>query len=242
MLIRNFVAIFYNIFFCLLAFGIQAQPTTRPYFSPGRSTFPAQFGKTHFIIGAPYASPPIQETISEIPHIKCQSMLCTTDGKIAHALFSPDDNVQDVLIDLINKEQKCIDIAVFSFTNKKIAQALLRAHERGIRIRIIVDQISVHDRFGKIHKLCKGGLKNICVYQSTKRKSLFPDRMHNKFIIFGKNILNKTFVWTGSFNFTRSATQANQENVVIVENINIMNKFKKQFKVLLARSLPIKKS
>ena len=65
--------------------------------------------------------------------------------------------------------------------------------------------------------------------------TIFSDIMHNKFVIFGKNISNKPLLWTGSFNFTKSAQLKNQENVVILDEQYLIQKYEKQFEVIKKR-------
>lgn len=40
----------------------------------------------------------------------------------------------------IDKAKKSIDIAMYNFTNRDLAKALIRAHRRDVRIRVIVDR------------------------------------------------------------------------------------------------------
>ena len=60
--------------------------------------------------------------------------------------------------------------------------------------------------------------------------------MHNKFAIFAQNVKGKALIWTGSFNWTKSAHSANQENVVVLDSADIIESFRKQFKILKQRS------
>ena len=48
--------------------------------------------------------------------------------------------------------------------------------------------------------------------------------MHNKFCLFGEKV-----VWTGSFNFTYDATRFHRENVVIIEDVELVSKYREQF-------------
>jgi phosphatidylserine/phosphatidylglycerophosphate/cardiolipin synthase-like enzyme len=58
--------------------------------------------------------------------------------------------------------------------------------------------------------------------------------MHNKFAILDDCL------WTGSFNWTRSANTKNQENVVIIYDVEVCEKFEKQFLILQKRCFPYK--
>lgn len=237
LLIFLYIAIFSALFVRIDARVRQAKkipPYNAVQLCKNGTSLPIGFSKKHFIISMPTRYIPRQKVIQK--PASCEGLLCDADGHIAQALFTPDDNVQKILIDLIGKEHKQIDIAVFSFTNKDIARALLDAHKRGVKIRIVVDRSGVHDRFGKIDMLKAGGI-DIFVYKQVKTKSLFSDKMHNKFAVFADNLHHKSIVWTGSFNFTRSAARVNQENVVVLDDQNIVNKFTNQFRQLQQRSI-----
>jgi len=193
---------------------------------------PASLGRTHFIVGLDHTTLKQEQqkkADESLPH------LCSSDGRIKRALFTPDDNIRETLIKLINSEQNSIKIAVFSFTDQSIASALLKVAANGILVEIVTDPSALHDPFGKIAELRN---HNICIfiYKPIHNKSIIIDKMHNKFIVFGKNIQDKSLLWTGSFNFTKSASSHNQENVVILDDDLLINQFNQQFNRLKQRS------
>ena len=53
------------------------------------------------------------------------------------------------------------------------------------------------------------------------------DYMHNKFVVVDRRI-----VMTGSYNWTTHASTANQENLVVMENNTLVEKFSAQFEVM----------
>ena len=63
--------------------------------------------------------------------------------------------------------------------------------------------------------------------------------MHNKFMLFSQTVDGKALVWTGSYNFTMSANEKNQENVVIIENEALSEAYTKSFERLKKRSLKL---
>ncbi len=187
---------------------------------------PGTFGKTHFIVGVP------PERITQ------EVLIEPKDDGFCCAYFSPDDDLQKLLCDHITNEQEAIDIAIFSFTDKKIAEALIGAHTKGIRIRIVTDPSGIHDRFSKIFFLQENGIP-IYVYNVRYKKkapATLSDIMHNKFVIFKKNSMQRSYVWTGSFNFTKSATLSNQENVMVSEQRSLVKQYNTQFNRLISRS------
>ena len=187
--------------------------------------------------------PTVAETEEEIPDLIPEKAQCTIDtvtgiltcpgGGIKQALFSPDDNLESVLISLIDNEQHSLKVAVFSFTNGNIAQALLRALDRGVTLELVIDASCLKDRFNKIELLQAKGI-NPYIYRPSAT-TLLSDIMHNKFVIFGENIGGKQILWTGSFNFTKSAQLKNQENVIVLDEKYLIEKYEKQFEVIKKR-------
>jgi phosphatidylserine/phosphatidylglycerophosphate/cardiolipin synthase-like enzyme len=59
--------------------------------------------------------------------------------------------------------------------------------------------------------------------------------MHNKFIVFESNLFGRSILWTGSFNFTHSARLRNQENILVLDEPAIVERYRKQFAVIKTR-------
>lgn len=193
-------------------------------------------GKTHFIVGLPITPSPAPS--KKIDKEVCvandlQSLLACIDGSYKQAFFSPDDDLESILIKLINAEERSIRVAVFSFTNGDIAQALIAAHERGIPVEIITDISCLRDKFNKIETLKNAGIK-VWIY-NPNHTGILNNIMHNKFVLFEKNVGGKSLLWTGSFNFTKSAKINNQENVIIVDEMRLIERYTKQFALLKQR-------
>jgi phosphatidylserine/phosphatidylglycerophosphate/cardiolipin synthase-like enzyme len=161
-------------------------------------------------------------------------------GTIKKALFSPDDNIQQFLVTLIDQEKEHISAAVFSFTEGDIAQALINAAQRGVRVELIVDGESSASTYSKVTLIRQKGVP-LWIYPSQaafKDKSSKSGIMHDKFIIFGKTIAGQPVLWTGSFNFTRSANERNQENVLVLSDPELIAAYEHQFEILKKRSIP----
>lgn len=206
-----------------VAFG-----TTKEFNAPN-------LGKTHFILGLPAVTPPPLKKVkppANLPDLG-KKLVCP-DGCFKQAFFSPDDNVQEILMQLIDQEKKSIKIAIFSFTDGKIAQALIDAVHRGVTVEIIVDVSGQRDKFSKIETLKAHGVK-VTVYDP-KNNTVYNNIMHHKFVIFENNIGAKSLLWTGSYNFTKSATINNQENVLVLDEIHLIQKYAHQFELIKERT------
>ncbi len=168
---------------------------------------------------------------------RLSKLLFDEHKKIAQAFFSPDNDVRDLLISLINLEKKSISVAIYTLTDKKIADALLRAARRGVSVECVVDRAYGTDRHSKVHQLANAQIP-VWVYRSALEERA-ASLMHNKFCIFEDSVEHRALVWTGSYNFTMRANDRNQENVVVLDNPAVVEKFRKQFAVLKKRSVQI---
>lgn len=168
------------------------------------------------------------------PSIYLEKVLLDSDQKILKSFFAPDDDIRSILINLIKAEKESIYIAIYWKTQKEIAEALVEAYERGVKIEIVADRSYGSDRFSKIPYLANNKIP-VWVFQTDIKTNAL---MHNKFVIF-KNILGRSIVWTGSYNFTNRANDSNQENVIILDDKNIVESFCNQFTKIKKRSVLI---
>lgn len=192
------------------------------------------FGKTHFILGFPHQKQTQAAENTQAPICTQPSKPCWKSGcpaTICQAFFSPHDDLKTVLIDLIAREQKSIRVAIYMFTDKELAQALIDAKKRTVDVQVIADGGCLKDRYSKIPQLQKEGVA-VYLYQPKDSESMLSDILHHKFVIFEKNNNDKSLVWTGSFNFTKSANVRNQENVVVMDDPTLVQQFKNQFERL----------
>lgn len=56
-------------------------------------------------------------------------------------LFTPSLQCENKIEQLIDKSKYSVDIAVYSINNIKLVEAIERAHQRGIKIRILTDRL-----------------------------------------------------------------------------------------------------
>ena len=149
--------------------------------------------------------------------------------------FTPRDDIRSRLIELINNERKSIHSAIYMFTDKTIAQAIIDAYVRGVEIKIVLDQVSMSERFGKGLFLKKNGL-NILVHTTATYNPFSMPIMHHKFFIFGlNNLYNSGLLWSGSFNCTNSASKQNDENVILTDDQGLINEYELCFQALSNR-------
>jgi len=144
-------------------------------------------------------------------------------------LFSPDDRPTKHLIKHISEAKNRIYAAVYMLTDKAIALSLIEAKKRGVDVQIVTDQTSITSPYGKIVLLQKNGIKTSIFKFSSNGSSYYNPLMHNKFAIIDN------IVWTGSFNWTISANNKNQENVLYTDEKEVCEKYLSHFEKLKLR-------
>jgi phosphatidylserine/phosphatidylglycerophosphate/cardiolipin synthase-like enzyme len=137
----------------------------------------------------------------------------------SRAYFSPGDACLSAILGHLGKARATLDICVFTITDDRIARAILEAHARGVRVRVITDNDKQYDGGSDIERLRGAGIA-IEVDET-------EHHMHHKFaLVDGTTLLN------GSYNWTRSAGSFNEENLVVSSEPALVQAFVRQFTAL----------
>jgi len=158
------------------------------------------------------------------------------DGLIREAFFTPFDDIQGLLLALIREEKTSIKMTAYSFRNEKIVDALKQALKRGVKVELVFDPRAISEDNDQYAYILEENGAKIFVYKAPEEKpsEKITGIMHNKFIVFGCNIYKKSLVWTGSYNFTVSNNDS-QNNVVISSDIRSVKCYSKAFDFLKNR-------
>jgi phosphatidylserine/phosphatidylglycerophosphate/cardiolipin synthase-like enzyme len=139
------------------------------------------------------------------------------------AYFSPGKTCVHEVIRQFDLAQSTCDVCVFTITDDRITDAIIRANARGVNLRVITDDEKSHDLGSDIDKLQMVGIP-------CKMDSGNAAHMHHKFALFdGRRLM------TGSFNWTRSASEQNEENLIVTEDAVLVNAFSERFELLWAK-------
>ena len=144
--------------------------------------------------------------------------ICFAETKV---YFSPEDGCDKVVISYLKQATKTLDIAIYTFTKDEIADAVIDAYKRGVKIRVIMDRTQAGNKYAEDERLEQNGISLIKV--SGSRGGI----MHNKFAV-----IDEKFVITGSYNWTENATSKNDENIVIIDQDSMIKSFKNNFEKL----------
>jgi phosphatidylserine/phosphatidylglycerophosphate/cardiolipin synthase-like enzyme len=139
------------------------------------------------------------------------------DGTSVEVFFSPDDGTAGRLVELISQADESVYFMAYSFTSDEIAAALIERVAAGVTVAGVFDASQVRSNTGTEfeHLLSEGAIV---------RQDGNPDKMHHKVIIIDEEILV-----TGSYNFSASAEERNDENTLVIHNQNITAEYLEEF-------------
>jgi hypothetical protein len=120
----------------------------------------------------------------------------------------------------VDAAQESIDFAIFFFTHDALRNALIRAHERGVRVRGLWDASGAGDPNSDDEALCVGGLA-IKVEETA-------GKMHNKWMVIDAGGAAPRVV-TGSLNWTISGSEANNENTLVIQEGALAQRYADEF-------------
>lgn len=133
--------------------------------------------------------------------------------------FSPGFDIMDNLCDLIAESHEKVELCVFTITDSRLSEKIIDRFHHGVQFRIVTDDQKIYDHGSEIMSLEKIGIP--------VRIDHSRYHMHNKFgIIDGKT------AFTGSFNWTYTASKHNQENLLITTNYDIVCQYQAEFEQL----------
>lgn len=138
------------------------------------------------------------------------------------AFFSPGPDCLGQIVNRFFNSRRTVDVCVFTITDDRVAGAMLDAHRRGVKLRVVTDDQKAADLGSDIERLHHAGVPT--------KADRSPFHMHHKFAIFdGARLLN------GSYNWTRGAAEQNCENLIDTGDARLVSAFQKQFDTLWAK-------
>jgi len=129
-----------------------------------------------------------------------------------------------ILIDMISRANESIHVMIYGFTLDALADALIRAAERGVDVKVLIEAESAGWKGSEHEKLI--------AHAVDVKLDSNPDLMHHKVIIIDERI-----VITGSYNWTWSAEKNNDENILVVEDPGVAAIYEREFQRLWSRGL-----
>lgn len=138
-----------------------------------------------------------------------------TTPQYSGSTTSSTGSVDRRLVDLIDIAQKRVDVAAYQLNLATVTDALLRAHRRGVQVRLVTD--AEHEDEEMVGRLRSAGVP---VTVRPRDGGI----MHNKFVV-----VDDAWVWTGSWNLTHSCTYWNNNNAVLIASRHLNENYATEF-------------
>jgi phosphatidylserine/phosphatidylglycerophosphate/cardiolipin synthase-like enzyme len=131
--------------------------------------------------------------------------------------FSPKGGCTDAILKELKAAKSTVLVQAYWFTSEPIAKALVEAHKRGVKVQVILDLSRTEIDNDQAHFIVQNDVPTFIDDKHTTA--------HSKVIIIDGQI-----VITGSFNFTQQAEEENVENLLVIRDRAIADKFTANWK------------
>jgi len=143
-----------------------------------------------------------------------------SDDVSVQVLFSPQHKpISKAVRPLVQSARESIDIAVFFLTHKHLAQDLIDAKARGVKVRVIIDATAAKNGYTKHEILRAAGIP--------VKVEDWGGKMHAK-----SAVVDGEYIITGSMNWTSAGENGNDENTIIVRSKTHAAQYAKWFEQL----------
>ena len=149
--------------------------------------------------------------------------ILTSDGVQVANYFSPPDGVMQKLVALVGGAKQSIRFMAFTYTDQDLADAMTQRFKAGVDVAGIFENRSA----------TQGALVPLYCAGVPVKVDGNPYTMHHKVIVIDGHI-----VVTGSFNFTKSADDANDDNVLIIDSPALAQLYLQEYQRLDAIATP----
>lgn len=165
------------------------------------------------------------QKLDNTPHI------LNINGNRYECYFSPSDNVSNVIENLIlNETNKSINFCIFSFTRFQIANRMkAKYNPPNVMVRGVFDY---ENNYNNNLYLEMKGIGGTYPWNPPARVYLesYSGLFHHKYIIIDPELASSSpIVITGSYNFTNNATFGNDENIFVIYDSLMANKYFQEF-------------
>lgn len=135
------------------------------------------------------------------------------------------NGLDERLVALMNRARRTLDVAIYEFNLRNVAEAMARAEDRGVRVRMVTDSDTLADRDtatqGALDVVRGAGIPIV----ADGRRGL----MHNKFIV-----VDGEWVETGSANYTDREAYRNNNNAIVVQSRALAENYTAEFEKMFA--------
>jgi phosphatidylserine/phosphatidylglycerophosphate/cardiolipin synthase-like enzyme len=167
----------------------------------------------------------LEDRFGALSLVDTPSPVINLDGITIESYFSPDDGVLDQIMEQMRNAERSVEVLAYALTTDHIGEMLLDLHRSGVSVRGVVESSQSQASGSETPRLRQAGMDI--------RLDGNPENMHHKVII-----LDGITVIVGSYNFTRSAEEKNDENVLIIHDPALAAQFLIEFERIYEMASP----
>lgn len=162
--------------------------------------------------------------------LAAEAVTASTSGNPVRAAFN--EGCEELALEALAGAETEVLVAIYTMTRMRIADALVKAADRGVRVRVKYDD---HQR-EEIPQMARAlGILRKHGVDLTPISNPEQASMHNKFIVIDRRV-----VLTGSFNFTVSAALYNWENFVRIDDPEVAASYRQGWESIRSGGRPIR--
>jgi phosphatidylserine/phosphatidylglycerophosphate/cardiolipin synthase-like enzyme len=132
--------------------------------------------------------------------------------------FSPNGGCTEAVVKALGQAKASVLVQAYSFTSAPIAKALVDAARRGVKVDVLLDKSQRTEKYSSADFVAHEGIPT--------RIDAVHAIAHNKVMV-----IDGTTVLTGSFNFTKAAEEHNAENLLVIQDPALAEKYAANWKV-----------
>jgi phosphatidylserine/phosphatidylglycerophosphate/cardiolipin synthase-like enzyme len=152
--------------------------------------------------------------------------VATVDGIEMETYFSPEDTIAAHILAIIQNANESIYFLAYSFTADDLGAAIRQRAAEGLPVAGVMEDGQINSNQGSEYD-------SFLQADMDVRRDGNDGQMHDKVIIIDRSI-----VITGSYNFTASAAEQNDENVVIIHDPAIASQYMEEFQHIFDQAHP----
>ena len=139
--------------------------------------------------------------------------------------LGPSPTMEKAVVAFIGSAGQTLDVCAYDLDLPEFAQALLDAHRRGVKVRVIIADENAEKAYavaGQLKEMTDLGILTL----AHNRSGL----MHNKFMI-----ADGQRVWTGSYNLTRNCSRFNDNHAIVLESPELAENYEKEWQEIFEK-------
>ena len=164
-------------------------------------------------------------------------------GESNHNAINDEWDLPGTLIQLVDSATTSVDLCIYDLEYPPVAEALIRAKDRGVRVRLITDNHN-RDDSRELDPIIWNMLGEVGIFSMDDDGDIFKNAfditdfdlvndgadMHNKFAVIDhlSATKNDDIVWTGSTNLTYTGAY-NTNNVIVIKDAEVAEVYNQEF-------------